>query len=911
MKGTLFSADFVKDSNGNLRLLELNTDTGFIDQELVNFDFSGFLSALSSNNITTLDIIYKPLLHIDFVNKLVEEINNNLPSVATINLHDENLNSIYPTSVPDAEDKFILRLAYDETAIFDSVYCKNRLNVYNLFTDSSITDYCVAYYHSSSVGTYDTLTKEVNVNNVPDVTIKDIYESFNPIDFHKLNLSGETPENSWDNFISENSDEDKLIEQYHIHPSGIDVNNHVTSIRFFGLVYGPNLDIISLHSYKISSIFELPESLELEGTKVKDHHYYELTTNFIKNDSGGILSTHEVLMSDETWREISDVLVGEDIKSYSISGSPESESDLNSITWNYEGGEFPEGSSSTTSSVIFKDVKQLKYGAMMEMIVDNDSLFSGINKKYLVYDISSDTSSFKFISEINDLYDYLYDINGDLIKVDELNFYVSTDTNLSFIELDVEESDTYIVNGSTAFNSLVSHNSPCFVAGTKILMESGNIKNIEDVLIGDLVTTFDFKNNTTKVEKVVNIFSKKVNKIVEYEFVNGGILRATLDHPIFVSNKGWCSFDNNLSNALYNIGEEIKKIEIGDSIKFLDQDVVLSDVKIIDEETQVYNLSEVENNHNYFANNVLVHNRACFVEGTMIDMANGSQKPIEQIQNGDEVISYDEVTGLKEVQTVTNVITPIHSDLVKYIFENDTEIICTFDHPFYVNGLNLSSFSPNLTNERYKLQETVSEIKIGDFVNLNDESTTRIIDIQKLDEQPTQTYIFEVTKNHNFYANGVLTHNKACFIAGTKVLTANGVEKNIEDLQVGEEVLSYNEYSNIIESKKIVKMDSPIHDDLVEYTLSNGVQIISTFDHPYYVDGLKLASYKPDWTNERYDLPSEVIRIDVGDKLFSPNRDTVEILSIKELENKETQTYIISVEDNRNFYANGVLVHNK
>jgi intein/homing endonuclease len=70
------------------------------------------------------------------------------------------------------------------------------------------------------------------------------------------------------------------------------------------------------------------------------------------------------------------------------------------------------------------------------------------------------------------------------------------------------------------------------------------------------------------------------------------------------------------------------------------------------------------------------------------------------------------VTGLKEVQTVTNVITPIHSDLVKYIFENDTEIICTFDHPFYVNGLNLSSFSPNLTNERYKLQETVSEIKI-------------------------------------------------------------------------------------------------------------------------------------------------------------------------------------------------------
>ena len=183
MKGTLFSADFVKDSNGNLRLLELNTDTGFIDQELVNFNFNEFLTVLSSNNLTTLDIIYKPYLHIDFVNKLIEEVNTNLPSVTTVNLHDENINSIYPTSVMDNGDNFILRIAYDESAIFDSTYCKNRLNVYNLFTENSITDNCVAYYHSSSLGTFNTLVKEINDSNIPDVTMKDINESFNPIDF--------------------------------------------------------------------------------------------------------------------------------------------------------------------------------------------------------------------------------------------------------------------------------------------------------------------------------------------------------------------------------------------------------------------------------------------------------------------------------------------------------------------------------------------------------------------------------------------------------------------------------------------------------------------------------------------------------------------------------------------------------
>jgi hypothetical protein len=570
MKGTLFSADFVKDSNGNLRLLELNTDTGFLNQELANFDLSGFLSVLSSNNITSLDIIYKPILHIDFVNKLVDEVNNNFTSIS-INLHDENINSIYPTSVTDNGNNFILRLAYDESAIFDSTYCKNRLNVYNLFTDDSITDSCVGYYHSSSIGTYDTLTREVNPSNIPDTTIKDINETFNPINFFKIDTENGTVEEIWNNFIQNNSNEDTLIEQYHFHSSTVDENNHITSVRFFAIVYGPSLNIIPIHSYKISSIFELPSSVDLEesSNKIKDYHFYEFATNFFKSDSAGILSSHEVMMEDRTWKEISEIQIGESIQSYVISGSPQSESDLNSFNWNYEGSEFPTGSFETVSSVVFKQSKNLKYNSMMEMIVDSDSLFSGLNKKYLVYDSLTNKSSYKYISDINAVSDYLYDLNGELIQVDELNFYVASESGLSFVELDVEDSDTYIINGSTAFYSIVSHNSPCFVAGTKIKMENGLTKNIEDVEVGDSIVSFDLKNNETKVNKVLNIFSKKVDKIVIYEFDNGGVLKSTLDHPIYVNGKGWSSYDNLLSNTLYTLENPVQKIEIGDNIKLI------------------------------------------------------------------------------------------------------------------------------------------------------------------------------------------------------------------------------------------------------------------------------------------------------------------------------------------------------
>ena len=53
MKGTFFSADFIKDENDNLRLLEINTDTACITYSLESrFDFSDWITIMQNNNIT-------------------------------------------------------------------------------------------------------------------------------------------------------------------------------------------------------------------------------------------------------------------------------------------------------------------------------------------------------------------------------------------------------------------------------------------------------------------------------------------------------------------------------------------------------------------------------------------------------------------------------------------------------------------------------------------------------------------------------------------------------------------------------------------------------------------------------------------------------------------------------------------
>jgi intein/homing endonuclease len=765
MKGTLFSADFVKDAQGNLRLLELNTDTGIVQNEVFHINLIEFANILQTNNITEIDIIYKPIIHSQFVTHISNYITENCQFITSINLHDENLNTIYPTTVVDSDNKFVLRMAYDESALFDSEYCKSRLNLYNLFTENDIRDYCVGYYHSSSLGEFDTLTREINDSNIPDATVKDMDELFNPIDFFKINTDFGTNEESWNNFLSENSGEDKIIEQYHFHPSSLDGDNHITSVRFIGIVYGYNLDFVHLATFKKSTIFELPTSINIdpETNKVKDFHFYEFVTNMIKSDSGGILSSHEVLMDDDSWKEISEIQVGESVKSYFVNTSWSDESDLSWLSRHYDGNQFPTGSYVTTSSVVFKNSKNLRYNSMIEMIVDNDSLFAGVDKGYLVYDSLTEKSSFKTILQVNAETDYLYDIDGELVKVDEVNFYVSSEDGLSFIELDVEDTDTYIINGSTALNSFVTHNSPCFVAGTPILLEDGTHLNIENVKVGDKVLSFDFRKNEIKSSSVLNIFSKKVNEVVKYEFESGKELVATIDHPIYVVDKGWSSYSSQLSNKLYSLEEEVKQIEIGDLVKLYNETQILKSFEVLIGDYTVFNLSEVENHHNYYANDVLVHNRApvsCFVSGTKITMEDGSEKNIEDISIDDVVLSYNEEKGIIESKKVLNLNSPIHDDLVEYTLSNGTKIISTYDHPYYVNGLQLASYKPNWTNERYDLPTEVISIKAGDRVNLIDKETAVIEAILELDRVDTQTYIFSVEDNRNFYANGILVHNK-------------------------------------------------------------------------------------------------------------------------------------------------------
>ena len=139
-----------------------------------------------------------------------------------------------------------------------------------------------------------------------------------------------------------------------------------------------------------------------------------------------------------------------------------------------------------------------------------------------------------------------------------------------------------------------------------------------------------------------------------------------------------------------------------------------------------------------------------------------------------------------------------------------------------------------------------------------------------------------------------------CFTKGTKVKTLLG-NKDINELFIGEEVLTYNEELKINEYKKIVDIFTfrNMKETLYTVTLDNNEQISATHLHRIYVKRNGVFQY----------FRAEEVRI--NDKVLFADGTLHNIIKIDSKEINQT-VYNLQLEENNNFYVgdNGVLVHN-
>jgi hypothetical protein len=149
----------------------------------------------------------------------------------------------------------------------------------------------------------------------------------------------------------------------------------------------------------------------------------------------------------------------------------------------------------------------------------------------------------------------------------------------------------------------------------------------------------------------------------------------------------------------------------------------------------------------------------CFAGDTLISMADGSNKTIETIQVGDQILSYNPDTGEHETNEVSEIITRVNRVMFEYILENSISVRASDDHPFFVIGKGYASMNPNLTMQGYRSLESVAQVQVGDsFVDKNGDAI-RINAIVSIN-YPYTVYTFnnKYKSSPNFYANGVLTY---------------------------------------------------------------------------------------------------------------------------------------------------------
>lgn len=618
MKGTFFSADFVTDKDNDLRLIEINTDTGIVASQKNVFDWTDFISLLNTSNITEVDVVYKWDIQKDIVQSLSASLHESASFITTFNEIVIPAESIFPTSPTDDSTKFILRMAYDEAAILDSEYAKGTLNLLKLFADNNDTGSVTNFYHSSSYyGEYNTLDTTIfNGTTLPDVVTKTVIEEHTPHKFYKIGHSDSGSTERYTDFINTIGNSDDIIQQYHIPQSQID-KGVVSSIRSFQVVYGSNLDICYVGQYEIDSVLDLPTgSITFDDTKIDNlidsKHYYEYATNSIKNKNHGLLENEKILDVDGNSVEVKDLVIGNVYKSFYIEGAPNTDDYEVLRQWQINGDQLPSGSYSTSSVLVGKYEDVTYANDITEIIFENGAdVYIGGEARLLVYDQTEDKVKYVRVADLTTDYQVFGDGNVK-VGIDHVNLVIFDEQQPIYM-MNMEDVDNFILEDGNFLSFFIVHNlisGSCFPKGTKILMGDGTLKNIEDVVEGDEVASFNEEIGKIESKKVIGSKQPIHNDLVKYHFSDGTTLTSTFDHPIYVNGLELASFIPEWTTQRYNIGREISKIKIGDIVRLSsDGYTAIKHIEVLPaEDTQTYIIT-VEDNHNFFANNILVHNK--------------------------------------------------------------------------------------------------------------------------------------------------------------------------------------------------------------------------------------------------------------------------------------------------------------
>jgi len=415
----------------------------------------------------------------------------------------------------------------------------------------------------------------------------------------------------------------------------------------------------------------------------------------------------------------------------------------------------------------------------------------------------------------------------------------------------------------------------------------------------DYVKSYDLAKNDISIGRVYEVFHHSPEEMTDYYLIINDFLKVTPNH-LFYKDNNWV---------------EGSKLIIGDDLGIGEDTFKINDIQKVFTREKTYNF-EVETYHNYIVkmnqDTTIVHNEACaafkdfcmisneefmftcFLGGTKIAMADDSYKLIEEICIGDNVKSFDFENDCISEGRVTEVFHHKASEMTDYYLILNEFLKVTPNHEIYVD------------NE----WRFAGSLKVGDKLGTDDD-LFEITSIKKVYEQ-LPSYNFEVAIYHNYFVasseDDLLVHNllsnnikgqfseQSCFLENTKVLMYNDEWKNIEEVNIGDYVKSFNLETNELENSRVYETMHHSPEEMSDYYLIINDYLKVTPNHIFYINGV--------W--------KQIGNAKIRDRL-GVNNDYIEIFSIQQVFSKE-KSYNLEVENNHNYIVqmtdNPLLVHN-
>lgn len=442
MKSVLIASDLIKDSNGNIKVIETNTNISIsINWDL--YDFANLQSFIQSNNFTEVNIIV-PQVDKPFSGK-VKEICDSIG--VTYVEHITIKGSITVPFIEDNESTLIIRLSYDTTAVVDDHYCRDKFALQKVIHDQSFgaKTYIPIEVDGVTIDDFTDAEDFVYTDDVPNFIVKSRYPNYDKEIYPKLyKVENLTQLNALKSTI----ESDYYLQEF-IQSELIDGRRNI--IRSVDLLYGSNLDVLNIGGYNVLN--QIEETI-WENTWDEDNMLAKKDRpKYITHTSPHEDAEHEyvydvdqeVAMSDGSRKTFYSLVLGDSVKSLHIDGLDLDESIYELDTWTGSYSDFITNMSIITSAVVATKESQPVSQLFIKLTMDDGTEWDDVKRSPLLVK-DGDVIKFK---KVNDM------VVGDVIitynfELFEIQLKTIQNTEIIFKEnqilgsLDVEPVDLYL-----------------------------------------------------------------------------------------------------------------------------------------------------------------------------------------------------------------------------------------------------------------------------------------------------------------------------------------------------------------------------------------------------------------------------------------------------------------------------------